>query len=215
MNENITDMKKLILPMVLTFLMAGLISCGDKGSWDDPWDGKILNYNGDDATDLKPDVALLSGRWKAVGNPFSHTYLNGERLPIAYDMMPLEEAVDWYYTFEANGNGGGQEQHINRVVMLDEPMRWDFTWTLTVNRLVLEHDLAPLLSDPAIEEFIRANNGGYVRSVDEYLTGDRSEWIVTELTTDKLVLYFREGLTMEHYGKTWWRQWYIFEKVEE
>ncbi len=49
MNENITDMKKLILPMVLTFLMAGLISCGDKGSWDDPWDGKILNYNGDDA----------------------------------------------------------------------------------------------------------------------------------------------------------------------
>lgn len=218
-------MKNLFIPVVVLTLIAGFASCGNTGFredlWIDPWDGKVLNYNGDDVTTLNPDAAALAGKWKAVNNPFSHTYLNGEILPIAYSMVALEAAVDWYFTFESSGEGRGLEHYKGLGPYgIETTVEYDFAWRLSGNELNLTHH-TDLLHNSELETFIRDYGLKYGYAVGDieskiasFMYGDRPEWIITELTADRLVLHYKEGRTMERYGKTWWRQWYIFEKVE-
>ncbi len=114
------------------------------------------------------------------------------------------------------------------------PIEWDFGWSVKGRTLRLDHepDMTRLTGDEktidVISEWILGDDEMSAQEIrlflNVYLKGDRKEWIVTELTHDKLVLHYREWSAQSIYSyvpnpsempKQWEHMWYILEKVAE
>jgi hypothetical protein len=211
-------MKKQFLVAALGVLALGSAGCEDVIP-EKPWNGRVMNYDRTDVTDLEPDPAMLEGEWLAVKYPFSHTDLNGEILPIAYMLVAMENILEWRLTFGPDGRGRGVEQFLGGGPYGISPtMEYDFGWSLAGHTLTIEHD-TDVLNNPELEAQIREYHTKYGyemgdprAKIAQFMYGDRGEWIVTQLTDDKLALHYFEIKDDDHYGKTWWNQWYVFER---
>lgn len=194
-------MRKLLLYAALClFVGGGLSSCDDYYGYVVM---PILNYDGK-RPPAEVEAADLVGEWKATGHAIGATWLDGERLPIEFDMARLRDLVEWYYTFEEDGYGRGQETRMNPnqhafggSVPAGESVEYDFSWEVSGIELYLTSAIQP-------------SDGG------QYLYGAPGRgWYVTQLSSEKLVLYKRTYKRDAVFGETFWHAWYIFEKVED
>ncbi len=191
-------MKKLFLLAVFCALGAGVVSCGDR-----EYEGPLLNWNGNKVTVFDFDEAELTGTWMATGDAITGSTSDGGQM--LFDRVPLMQMVNWSYTFHGDGTGLGYEQGLNYDSREPEgpPSGYLFVWSLSGNKLSLDIDPDALSV---------ANATGI------HLFGGQSEWTITELTSDRLVLYYRNLYRYKEDGYPKYkdiRHWYIFERVRE